>query len=116
MDLEKGELIVGMGEGRGIIIDDKAITGFTINKTDNLNKHFYVRLEPSQFDDKNRTSHFYEVVSNLEKTNYLIKDVQKYLFDPNRGNGYQSENNLPIEWKKRTYYFIKNSRDRKSVV
>jgi len=109
MDLEKGELIVGMGEGRGTIIDDKSITGFAINKPDNINKHFYVRLEPSQFEDKDRTSHFYEVISNLEKTNYLVKEVQKYLYDPNRSRGYQTENSLPMEWKKRTYYFIKNS-------
>ncbi|MDC9723104.1 MAG: hypothetical protein PSN34_10110 [Urechidicola sp.] len=109
MDLEKGELIVGMGEGRGTIIDDKSVTGFAINKPDNLNKHFYVRLEPSQFEDTDRTSQFYEVISNLEKTNYLVKEVQKYLYDPNRSRGYQTENSLPMEWKKRTYYFIKNS-------
>ena len=109
MDLEKGELIVGMGKGRGTIIDDKSITGFAINKRDNLNKHFYVRLEPSQFEDTDRTSHFYEAISNFKKTNYLIKEEQKYLYDPNKSRGYQTENNLPMEWKKRTYYFIKNS-------
>lgn len=109
VDLEKGELIVGMGEGRGTIIDDKSITGFAINKPGNLNKHFYVRIEPSQFKNTNRTSRFYEVISNLEKTNYLIKEEQRYLYDPNKSRGYQTENSLPMEWKKRTYYFIKNS-------
>ncbi len=109
VDLEKGELIVGIGEGRGTIIDDKAITGFAINKDNSVNKHLYIRLEPSQFENRDRTSHFYEVISNLEKTNYLVKEVQKYLYDPNKSRGYQTENSLPMEWKKRTYYFIKNS-------
>lgn len=109
VDLEKGELIVGIGEGRGMIMDDKSITGFAINKEKSVAKHLYVRLEPSQFEDTDRISHFYEVISNLEKTNYLVKEEQKYLYDPNRSRGYQTENSLPMEWKKRTYYFIKNS-------
>ena len=98
-----------MGEGRGMIMDDEAITGFAINKENSINKHLYVRLAPSQFKDTDRASRFYEVISNLEKTNYLIKEEQKYLYDPNRSRGYQTENSLPMEWKKRTYYFIKNS-------
>ena len=109
IDLEKGELIVGMGEGRGMIMDDEAITGFAINKENSINKHLYVRLAPSQFKDTDRASRFYEVISNLEKTNYLLKEEQKYLYDPNRSRGYQTENSLPMEWKKRTYYYIKGS-------
>lgn len=109
VDLEKGELIVGMGDGRGMIMDDKAITGFAINKDNSASKHLYARLEPSQFEDTDRTSHFYEVISNFEKTNYLIKEEQKYLYDPNKSRGYQTENSFPMEWKKRTYYYIKNN-------
>ncbi|PCI11747.1 MAG: hypothetical protein COB73_01265 [Flavobacteriaceae bacterium] len=112
IDLEKGELIVGIGEGRGTIIDDKAITGFAITKDNSINKHLYARLEPMQFEDSDRTSHFYEVVSNFQKSDYLIKEEQKYLYDPNKSRGYQTENSFPMEWKKRTYYYIKNSSDK----
>jgi len=111
VDLQKGELIVGLGSERGMIIDDKSITGFAINDAKNTGKHFYVRLEPSQFEDLDRDSHFYELVSRAGKTNYLIKDVQRYLYDPNKSRGYQTENSLPMEWKTRTRYYIKNGND-----
>lgn len=107
VDLVNGELIVALDGERGMIIDDKDITGFAINKDDNVNRHYFVRLEPSTFEDTDRTSHFYEVITNLGKTNYLVKDVQKYLFDPNRSRGYQTENSFPQEYKERTYYYIK---------
>jgi len=109
IDLQKGELIIGIGEGRGTIIDDKSVTGFAIDKEKSKNKRFYIRLETTQFEDTDQVSKFYEVVSNFEKTNYLIKDVQKYLFDPNRSRGYQTENSFPMEWKSKTYYFVKNN-------
>ncbi|MBV1888442.1 MAG: hypothetical protein KUG51_04055 [Urechidicola sp.] len=110
VDLQSGELIVGIGEGRGMIMDDKSITGFAINKDNSVSKHFFVRLESSQFEDSNRTSHFYEVISNLAKTNHLIKEVEKYLFDPNKSRGYQTENSFPQEYKERDRYFIKDNK------
>ena len=94
-----------------MIIDDKSITGFAINNAKNTGKHFYVRLEASQFEGLDGDSHFYELVSRTGKTNYLIKDVQKYLYDPNKSRGYQTENSLPMEWKTRTHYYIKNGND-----
>ncbi len=107
MDLVNGELIVALDGETGMIIDDKDITGFAINKDNSVNRHYFVRLEPSVFEDTDKASRFYEVISNLSKTNYLIKDVQKYLFDPNRSKGYQTQNSIPQEYKERTYHYIK---------
>lgn len=108
---ETGELIIGSKNETGIIITDKSVTGFAINKGDNItsiNRHFFASIESSEFENSEKASKFYEVISNLDQTNYLIKDVEKYLFDPNKSRGYQTQNSLPQEYKERVSYFIKN--------
>lgn len=107
-NLQTGELIIGLEKETGIIITDKAITGFAIDKTDNINRHIFARINTSQFEDSDKTRQFYEVVSNLGKTNYLIKDVKKYLFDPNKSRGYQTQNSIPQEYKEKVSYYMKN--------
>lgn len=108
VDLQKGELILGLDEGRGTIINDTSVTGFAINKKNNIARHYFVRLNASQFENPESKTQFYEIVSNTGKSNYLIKEVQKYLFDPNKSRGYQTQNNLPDEWKSRTSFYVKN--------
>lgn len=108
VDLLTGNLIIGSSDEKGFIVEDKRVTGFAINKEDNKTKHFYVRLEPSSFENKERKSRFYEIISNVVSTNYLIKEEQKYIFDPNLSKGYQTQNSFPKEWKIRSNYFIKN--------
>lgn len=108
IDLEKGLLVIGNDDGTAILIRDKNVTDFAINTKDNLGKHYYTRVPASAFEDTNRTSHFYEINSNLNETNFLLKEQEKYLFDPNLSKGYQTQNNLPKEWKVRTNYYVKN--------
>jgi hypothetical protein len=110
-NLETGELIIGAKNNSGIIITDASVTGFAIDKDDNItsiNRHNFAKINVSQFDDSDGASKFYQVVSNLQQTNYLIKDVKKYLFDPNKSRGYQTQNNIPQEYKEKTSYYIKN--------
>ncbi|PHR72581.1 MAG: hypothetical protein COA67_04855 [Lutibacter sp.] len=108
---ETGELIIGSKNQNGIVITDKSVTGFAIDKGDNItsiNRHVFAKINSAQFENSNGTSAFYEVVSNLEQTNYLIKDVKKYLFDPNKSRGYQTQNSIPQEYKEKVSYFVKN--------
>ena len=91
-----------------MIITDNVVTGFAIHKNA-VNLHFFVKVNISQFEDNDNPSRFYEVISNHEKTNYLLKDVKKYLYDPNKSKGYMTENSFPMEYKQRVYYFIKNN-------
>lgn len=109
LNLVTGDLIIGAGKNKetGFIITDDAVTGFAINKN-SANRHFYVKVNKNQFKGASNSSHFYEVISNLEKTNYLLKDVKKYLFDPNKSKGYMTENSFPMEYKEKVSYFIKN--------
>ena len=110
-NLETGDLIVGSKNEMGIIITDNSVTGFAIDKGDNItniNRHVFAKINAAQFENLNGTTKFYQVISNLEQTNYLIKDVKKYLFDPNKSRGYQTQNSIPQEYKEKTSYFIKD--------
>lgn len=111
-NLQTGELIIGSKNETGIVITDKSVTGFAIDKGDNItniNRRVFANIKASQFENSDNTSQFYEVISNLQQTNYLIKDVKKYLFDPNKSRGYQTQNSLPQEYKEKVSYFIKNT-------
>lgn len=111
-NLETGELIIGSGNGKGIIITDNDVTGFGIDKGDNItniNRRIFAKVNSSQFKNSENRTHFYEVISNLQNTNFLLKDVKKYLFDPNKSRGYQTQNSIPQEYKEKANYYIKNS-------
>ena len=107
---EQGLLILkARNNNEGIIITDKKITGFSIqNEAEKLNRDF-IRLNTTAFKNIKDfpETKFFEIITNLEKTNYLLKDSQKYLFDPNKSKGYATYNNLPIEYKIKVTYLIK---------
>jgi hypothetical protein len=109
LNLESGDLIISTGGNKetGMVITDDAVTGFAIHKNA-ANHHLFAKVNNSQFEDNDKPSPFYEVISNHKKTNYLLKDVKKYLYDPNKSKGYMTENSFPMEYKQRVNYFIKN--------
>lgn len=111
LNLTNNELIIGTGKNkeRGVVITDSSVTGIAITKNPNTTqKVFFAKINPSEFQDSYRKSKFYEVVSNLENNNYLIKEETKYLYDPNKSRGYQTQNSIPQEYKKKTSYYVKN--------
>ncbi len=111
LNLMNNELIIGAGKNKetGVVITDKSVTGFAIVKDANTaQKLFFAKINSSEFQDSYRKPKFYQIVSNLENNNYLIKEETKYLFDPNKSRGYQTQNSIPQEYKKKTYYYVKN--------
>ena len=91
-----------------IEITDKTLTGFSILEIDRNFKHDFVKLNALKFKN-NGESGFYEIVFNLSNTNYFLKKNKKIVFDPNRSKGSQTINNLPLEFKDKNSYFIKNN-------
>ncbi|MDV7185769.1 hypothetical protein R3X25_00625 [Lutibacter sp. TH_r2] len=89
-------------------ISDNSLTAFSIFEIGNNLKHDFVRLFGSSFEDGVGEG-FYEIVYNLQNTNYFIKKNAKIIFDPNRSKGSQTENNLPREFKDKNTYYIKNN-------
>ncbi|MDO9273987.1 MAG: hypothetical protein Q7T92_00375 [Lutibacter sp.] len=90
-----------------IEINDKSLTGFSIIENYRNIKHDFVRLNKKSFKDVAENG-FYELVSNLQNTNYFIKRSAKILFDPNRSKGSQTINNYPLEYQDKLTYYIKN--------
>lgn len=110
-DMTKGDLIIGAGKNKqtGVILTDNSITGFAIVKDVNSgSKHFFAKINPNQFKESGIDRKYFEVISNLENSNFLIKEEKKYLYDPNKSRGYQTQNSIPQEYKTRTYYYIKD--------
>lgn len=90
-----------------IEIEDKSITGFSIFEKDRNIKHDFVWLRKKNFNGEAENC-FYELVFNLQNTNYFIKKNSKILFDPNRSKGSQTINNYPLEYRDKITYYIKN--------
>jgi hypothetical protein len=101
-------LIKNMKDLNEIIeIYDPSLTGFSLIDSENGLKHDFVKL--SNAEVKNEiTSNYFEIVFNLENKNYLLKQTQKYLFDPNKSKGVQAINNIPLEYKDKVTYYLKN--------
>ncbi|MCF6212735.1 MAG: hypothetical protein L3J45_01780 [Flavobacteriaceae bacterium] len=91
-----------------IEITDKSLTGFCIIEKKRNLKHDFVKLNSSDFKGFTESG-FYEIVFNIQNTNYFIKRNTKILFDPNRSKGTMTHNNLPLELKDKTIYYIKNN-------
>ncbi|MFK5957945.1 MAG: hypothetical protein QM495_03630 [Lutibacter sp.] len=91
-----------------IEITDNSLTGFSILEKGRMLKHDFVKLKSNNFNSLDEGG-FYEIVFNLENTNYFIKKNQKIVFDPNRSKGSQTENNFPLEFQEKVTYYIKNS-------
>jgi hypothetical protein len=97
-------------ENEGVIVYDNDVTGFIISK-DGIKEEgrYFTKINYSLFDGEYQKTKFYEVVNNFEKTNYLIKDTEKYLYDPNRSSNLVTNNNFGKEYKERITYYIKNN-------
>lgn len=94
-------------ENEIIEISDKSVTGFSILEKDKNIKHDFVKLHKNNFTTEAENG-FYELVFNVQNTNYFIKKNSKILYDPNRSKGSQTINNFPLEYQDKTTYFIKN--------
>ncbi|MGK0253968.1 MAG: hypothetical protein ACI9OE_001453 [Mariniflexile sp.] len=92
-----------------IEINDGGLTGFSIIENDGYLKHDFIKLKASSFFDRSQNG-FYEIVFNVEKTNYFIKKNTKLVFDPNRSKGSQTANNFPLEFQDKTTYFLKDAK------
>lgn len=92
-----------------IEITDRSLTGFSILEGDSRLKHDFVKLNSSNFTGEANTG-FYEIVFNIQNTNYFIKKNAKIVFDPNRSKGSQTENNFPLEYQDKTTYYLKNDK------
>lgn len=93
-----------------IEIYDRDLTGFSIEEHRGL-PHNYLFLTDKDFEQPESNEGFYEVVSNLNNTTYLIKKNVKLLFDPNKSKVTQAINNVPLEFKEKHYYYLKNDAD-----
>lgn len=91
-----------------IEINDKSVTGFSILENNRNIKHDFVNLQKKDFMGEVENG-FYELVFNLQNTNYFIKRISKILFDPNRSEGSQTINNYPLEYQDKLIYYIKNT-------
>jgi len=91
-----------------IEVTDRTLTGFSILESEKNLKHDFVKLKSTSFEEYTETG-FYEIVFNLQNTNYFIKRHTKVLFDPNRSKGSQTINNFPLEYQDKTTYYIKNA-------
>lgn len=90
-----------------IEINDKSLTGFSILEKDGNIKHDFVKLQRKYFTGDAENG-FYEMVFNLQSTNYFIKRTTKIIYDPNRSKGAQTINNYPLEYQDKITYYIKN--------
>ncbi|WP_299523909.1 hypothetical protein, partial [uncultured Lutibacter sp.] len=108
-DAYKDRVLIKYAENLDEIIEitDRTLTGFSILEDSQL-KHDFVKLNSSNFKGE-ATGGFYEIVFNLQKTNYFIKKNAKIVFDPNRSKGSQTENNFPLEFQDKITYYIKNA-------
>lgn len=90
-----------------IEINDKSLTGFSILEKERNIKHDFVKLYNKNFAGEAEDG-FYEIVFNVENTNYFIKRTTKIIYDPNRSKGTQTINNFPLEYQDKITYYIKN--------
>jgi len=109
-DAYKNRILIKESEDSEQIIEitDASLTGFCIIENKRNLKHDFVRLKSKDFKGPAKSG-FYEIVYNIQNTNYFIKKNTKILFDPNRSKGTMTHNNLPFELKDKTTYYIKNN-------
>ncbi|SNR64488.1 hypothetical protein [Lutibacter flavus] len=93
-----------------IEIDDNTLTGFSIIEHKNNIKHDFVSLKKINFLNEANNG-FYEIVFNLQNTNYFIKKNLKEIYDPNKSKGTQIINNEPLKYEDKVIYYIKNGEE-----
>lgn len=91
-----------------IEITDNDLIGFSIFEGESNLKHDFVKLNANHFESEGEEG-FYEIVWNLEQTNYVLKRNIKIIYDPNKSKGTESINNFPLEYKDKNVYFLKNN-------
>jgi len=77
-DAQEGKILIKKEENSATVfeVNDINLTGFSIIENQNNVKHDFVSLSSKHFKDQN--SHgYYEIVNNVYKTNYLIKNTKK---------------------------------------
>jgi hypothetical protein len=107
-DAQEGKILIKKEENSASVfeVNDANLTGFSIIENQNGAKHDFVSLYAKHFKDQN--SHgYYEIVNNVYKTNYLIKNTKKVIYDPNKSKGTAAINNFPMEYKDETTYYLK---------
>ncbi|MBI9040618.1 hypothetical protein [Lutibacter sp.] len=90
-----------------IEIYDNSLTGFSLIDAKSGVKHDFVKLDNSKFNEMVPGKYF-EIVFNLENKNYFLKQSTKYLYDASKSKGSQPMNFIPLEYKDKVTYFIKN--------
>ena len=93
-----------------IEIYDNSLTGFSILDPVNNMKHDFVKLNAAKFEDKVEGKYF-EIVFNIEKTNYFLKRTSKILYDPSKSKGTQPINAIPLEYRDIVTYYLKNEKE-----
>lgn len=88
-------------------VNDINLTGFSIIDNQNKVKHDFVNLYTKNFKDQ-KSEGYFEIVNNIYKTNYFIKNVKKVIYDPNKSKGTAAVNNYPLEYKEEIFYYIKD--------
>jgi hypothetical protein len=106
-NLETGELIIGSDTGKSVLLKGESLTGFVINSNDKNNRRVFSKINSNVFENTQTKRNFYEIILNEQGSEYLIKDVKKYVFGLEKFK--ESQSNLPIEYKKKTNYYIKNN-------
>lgn len=105
-DLETGQLIVSSNTEKSVLIEGESLTGFVIDKDENTSRRIFIKVNKETFENFDIKRDFYEMVYNEDTTDFLIKDVKKYVLGLSKNKGYQSNS---FEYKKRTNYYIKNN-------
>jgi len=108
-DAQEGKILIKKEENSETVfeVNDINLTGFSIIENNNNNiKHDFVSLQKKHFKD-NTSQGYYEIVNNIYRTNYLIKNTQKVIYDPNKSKGTAAINNYPLEYKDETTYYLK---------
>lgn len=105
-NLETGELIIGSETGKSVVLSGESLTGFVINENGENSRRIFTKINKEDFEKSDITRSFYEMILNEEGTDYMIKDVKKYVLGLDKNKGSQSH--LSIEYKKKISYYIKN--------
>lgn len=88
---------------------DNDLTGFSIIEHEEGLPHTYLKLSDKDFLEAHNNYGFYEVSFNIENKNNLIKKNFKVLYDPNKSSGTETINNVPLSYKLKKKYYLKNA-------
>lgn len=93
-------------ENEAFQVNDPNLTGFSLIDEKTNKKHDFVKLQDKHFEN-HVTNGFFEVVFNVEKSNYLLKKTVVTIYDPNKSKGTLNYSNVQQEFKQKEYYYLK---------